>query len=167
MGSARGESFRVLAVRFERLLPGSSERVWEYLTDCRKLTAWFGDDGTIEPRVGGAIRFMQGHIRGVVTQWKPHRRLAYTWNVFSPGEADSPYPESYLTFDLEPQDSQIRLTLTHLPILERFEQQNMMGWHTFLDILDATARGEPVEARKGYMQRNAALYGVDLGNLHR
>ena len=84
-----------------------------------------------------------------------------------PGEADSPYPESYLTFDLEPQDAQVRLTLTHLPILERFEKQNMMGWHTFLDILGAAARGEPVEARSAYMQRNAALYGIDLGNLQR
>ena len=82
--SNRGESLRVLAVRFVRPLPGPTERVWEYLTDCRKLSAWFGDDGQIEPREGGAIRFMQGHVRGVVTQWKPQRRLAYTWNVFGP-----------------------------------------------------------------------------------
>jgi len=165
--SDRGESFRVLAVRFSRTVPGPPERAWEYLTDCRKLSAWFGEDGSIEPREGGAIRFMQGHVRGVVTQWKPHRRLAYTWNVFSPGEADSPYPESYLTFDLEADGPQVRLTLTHLPILERFEKQNMMGWHTFLDILCATVRGQTVEARSVYMQRNAALYEVDLANLQR
>ena len=165
--SSRGESLRVLAVRFVRHLPGPTQRVWEYLTDCRKLSALFGADGRIEPREGGAIRFMQGHVRGVVTQWKPQRRLAYTWNVFGPDETDSPYPESYLTFDLEPDGSQVRLTLTHLPILERFEKQNMMGWHTFLDILGAAARGEPVEARSAYMQRNAALYEVDLANLQR
>jgi uncharacterized protein YndB with AHSA1/START domain len=76
--SNRGESLRVLGARFVRDLPGPTERVWEYLTDCRKLTAWFGDDGKIEPREGATIRFMQGHIRGVVTQWKPPRRLAYT-----------------------------------------------------------------------------------------
>lgn len=165
--SDRGESLHVLAVRFVRHLPGPTQRVWEYLTDCRKLTSWFGDDGRIEPREGGAIRFMQGHVRGVVTQWQPHRRLAYTWNVFNPGETDSPYPESYLTFDLEADGAEVRLTLTHVPILERFEKQNMMGWHTFLDILGATARGEPVEARSAYMQRNAALYAVDLANLQR
>jgi len=167
MDSALGESFRVLAVRFERRLPVAPERTWEYLTDCRKLSAWFGEDGSIEPREGGAVRFMQGHVRGVVTQWRPQRRLAYTWNVFSPDEADSPYPESYLTFDLEGEGAQTRLTLTHLPILERFERQNMLGWHTFLDILGAAARGEPVEPRSVYMQRNAALYGVDLANLQR
>ena len=165
--SARGEPFRVPAVRFVRTLPGPPQRVWDYLTDCRKLTAWFGEDGSIEPREGGAVRFMQGHVRGIVTQWKPHRRLAYTWNVFGPDAAESPYPESYLTFDLEPSGSEVRLTLTHLPVLERFENQNMMGWHTFLDILGAAARGEAIEARSAYMQRNAALYGVDLGNLQR
>ncbi len=163
--SDRGQPFSVLAVRFERWLPGPSERLWEYLTDCRRLSAWFGEDGTLEPREGGAARFMGGHVRGVVTQWKPPRRLAYTWNVFSPGDVDSPYPESYVTFDLEPRDEEVRLILTHLPILERFEKQNMMGWHTFLDILGATVRGEPVQARSTYMQRNATLYGVDLAAL--
>jgi uncharacterized protein YndB with AHSA1/START domain len=167
MSAARGESFRILAVRFERMLPGPPERLWRYLTECTQIAAWFGDGGQIEPREGGAIRFMDGHVRGVVTQWKPPRRLAYTWNVFSPGEPESPYPESYLTFDLEPHNGNVQLTLVHLPILERFEQQNMMGLHTFLDILSATARGEPVEPRGVYMQRNAALYGVDLANLQR
>ena len=81
-----GQVLRVPAVRFERVLPGSAEQVWAYLTDCGKLAAWYGEDGLIEPREGGAVRLSGGHIRGVVTQWKPHRKLAYTWNVFSPGE---------------------------------------------------------------------------------
>jgi uncharacterized protein YndB with AHSA1/START domain len=166
MSSPRGQSFQVLAARFERVFPGPPEHVWQYLTECRKLSAWFGD-GEIEPRVGGAIRFMGGHIRGVVTQWRPPRRLAYTWNVFGPGDAESLYPESYLSFNLQPRQAEVLLTLVHLPILERFEQQNLMGWHTFLDMLGAAARGEPVEARSLYMPRNAALYGVDLANLPR
>jgi hypothetical protein len=57
--------------------------------------------------------------------------------------------------------------LTHLPVLERFEKQNAMGWHTFLDMLDAAVRGEPPEPRAAYMQRNAARYGVDLSKLAR
>jgi len=162
-----GQSFRVLAVRFERDLPGPTERVWEHLTDCSKLAGWFGDDGNIEPREGGAVRFMGGHVRGVVTQWKPQRRLAYTWNVFDPDETESPYPESYLTFELEPRGGDVRLTLVHLPILERFEKQNMMGWHTYLDMLGAAVRAQTVEPRATYMQRNAVLYGIDLNSIQR
>jgi uncharacterized protein YndB with AHSA1/START domain len=162
-----GQMLRVPAVRFERVLPGSAEQVWAHLTDCGKLAAWYGEDGRIEPREGGAVRLSGGHIRGVVTQWKPHRKLAYTWNVFSPGEDESPYPESYLTLELEPRGDEILLTLTHLPILGRFEGQNAMGWHTYLDMLGAVIAGREPEPRPAYMNRNAALYSVDLENLAR
>ena len=153
-------------VRFERTLPGPVERVWEYVTDTARLPGWFGN-GTIEPRAGGAVRLMDGHVRGVVTQWDPPRKLAYTWNVFNPGADRSDYPESYLTITLQARGDEVLLTLTHLPVLERFEKQNAMGWHTYLDMLEAAVRGEPVEQRPAYMKRNAALYGVDLENLAR
>jgi len=56
-------------------------------------------------------------------------------------------------FELEPRGNQILLTLTHLPVLERFEKQNAMGWHTFLDMVDAAARGEVPATRQVYMNR--------------
>jgi uncharacterized protein YndB with AHSA1/START domain len=154
------------AIRFERLLPGPIERVWDFLTDTGRLPGWFGD-GAIEPRAGGAVRLMGGHVRGVVTQWEPPHRLVYSWNVFDPGEDESGYPESYLTFALEPRGDAVLLTLTHLPVLERFEKQSAMGWHTYVDMLGAAIRGEAVEPQPVYMKRNAALYGVDLDNLAR
>jgi uncharacterized protein YndB with AHSA1/START domain len=151
-------------VRFERMLPAAPERVWEFLTDTARLTGWYGE-GTIESRVGGAVTLMGGHVRGTVTCWMPARRLTYGWNVFAPGEAQSPYPESYVSFELAPQGRECRLTLTHLPVLERFEKQNAMGWHTFLDMLAAAARGEIPGPRSDYMRKNASRYGVDLAHL--
>src|SRR5262249_41001484 len=103
--------------------------------------------------------------RGVVTVWDPPRRLTYTWNVYGPGESESRYPESYVSFELQPRADEVLLTLTHMPVLERFENQNAMGWHTFLDMVGAAVRGQEVETRAVYMQRNAARYGVDLANL--
>jgi uncharacterized protein YndB with AHSA1/START domain len=161
-----GKFMRQPAVRFERILPGPIERVWEFLTETERLPGWFGH-GVIEHRAGGAVTLLDGHIRGVVTQWKPPRLLAYTWNVFSPGDEESHYPESYVKFELEPRGNQILLTLTHLPVLERFEKQNLMGWHTFLDMVDAAARGEVPATRQVYMKQNAERYGVDLSNLAR
>jgi hypothetical protein len=69
-----------------------------------------------------------------------------------------------VTFELVPRGTEVLLTLTHLPVLERFERQNAMGWHTFLDMLGAAVRGEPAEPREVHMRRNAARYGVDLAN---
>ena len=161
----KGEMSPVPSVRFERRLPGPIERVWQYLTDPEKLPEWFGQ-GTIEPREGGQVRLMDGHIRGVVTQFRPPHLLIYTWNVFSPDQQVSDYPESYLRLELEAlEDGQVLLKLTHLPILERFERQNAMGWHTFLDLVENGVRGGEPRSRKDFMQTNADLYGVDLRQL--
>jgi len=164
--SEDGHFLKENAVRFERLLPGPIENVWAFLSQPERLPGWFGK-GTIEPRVGGAVKLMDGHIRGTVTQWIPLQKLAYTWNVFAPGETNSAYPESYLTLELQRQGKDVKLTLVHLPVLERFVKQNAMGWHTFLDMLEVAVREEAPEPRANYMKRNAERYGVDLNNLAR
>ncbi|MDI1286210.1 MAG: SRPBCC family protein [Reyranella sp.] len=150
-------------VRFERLLSGPVERAWHVLTDANLLPGWYGE-GHIEPRVGGTVMLMGGHIKGTVTQCLPPQRLTYSWNVFNPGDEVSPYPESYLTLELKPAGDDTALTLTHLPVLERFVKLNAMGWHTYLDMVAAALRGEPVAARDAYMTRNAKTYGIDLAN---
>ena len=68
---------------------------------------------------------------------------------------------------LQAQGDRVLLVLTHMPVLERFEKQNAMGWHTFLDILGDALEGAKVRARQEYMLRNSARYGVDLNNLQR
>ena len=163
----KGEIMRVPGVRFVRRLPGPIEKVWRHLADPGATPGWYAPGSVLEPREGGRVALNDNHIRGVVTQWRPPYRLAHTWNVFAPGEEASPYPESYLTLELEAQGAEVVLTLIHLPVLERFEAQNAMGWATFLDIVEASVRGRTAEPRRAYMERNAAVYGVDLGNLVR
>jgi len=150
-------------VHFDRLLPGSAEKIWPVLTETRWLPGWYGE-GAIEPQVGGKVELMAGHIKGVVTQWDPPHKLAYTWNVFNSGDSASPYPESYLTLALAAREDGVVLTLEHLPVLERFVRLNAMGWHSYLDMVEAAVRGQPVEARQAYMTRNAKRYGIDLAN---
>jgi uncharacterized protein YndB with AHSA1/START domain len=145
-------------VRFERTIDARPEAIWAVLTDPARLPGWYGADGKIETRVGGVVSLMGGHIRGTVTQFLPLKKLVHTWNVFAPGEEQSKFPESYLTLELDGG----KLTLTHLPVLEAFVKLNAMGWHTFLDMVDAAARGAPVEPREVYMKRNADRYGIDL-----
>ncbi len=164
--SALGEMFRAPGVRFERRLPGPIEKVWAHLTQPGELPGWYDAGSVIEPREGGRVD-LNGHIRGVVTQWRAPFKFAHTWNVFGPGETVSSLPESYLTLELAAAGGDVALTLIHLPVLERFETQNAMGWSTFLDILDDTANGREAKPRRAYMEKNAALYGVDLANLAR
>jgi uncharacterized protein YndB with AHSA1/START domain len=162
----KGHVVEEAAIVFERTLPASPEKAWAFLTETARLTEWYGE-GVIEPREGGKVALMGGHIRGVVTGWRPMQFFAYTWNVFSPGETVSAWPVSYLEFALAPEGAGTKLILTHRPIPKAVQSQTMMGWHTFLDMMDTAARGETVGSRDTTMQKNAALYGVDLNNLKR
>ena len=88
---SRGEILEEAAIRFERTLPAPPQKVWAFLTEPARLKAWYGD-GAIEPREGGQINLMGGHIRGVVTGWRPAQFFAHTWNVFAPGDTHSAWP---------------------------------------------------------------------------
>src|SRR5262249_22256081 len=82
----KGEMMGVAGVRFVRRLPGPIETVWRHLTDPDATPGWYAPGSVLEPREGGRVALNEGHIRGVVTQWRPGCRLAHTWNVFMPGE---------------------------------------------------------------------------------
>ena len=155
----KGDIIPESAVRFVRAFDAPPEKIWRFLTDSRLLPEWYGD-GTIEPREGGKVSLMGGHIRGVVTGWRPQEFLGYTWNVFSQGETQSRFPISYLEFTLDKS----RLTLIHRPIPQAMQKQTMMGWHTMLDLIEAGLRGE-FPKRAEVFPKNAALYGVDMAKL--
>jgi uncharacterized protein YndB with AHSA1/START domain len=157
----KGEVVAEHAVRFVRDMAAPPGRIWEFLTEAARLPEWYGE-GAIEPREGGSVSLMGGHVRGVVTAWRPEKLLGYTWNVFSPGETESKWPVSYLEFHLAGST----LTLLHRPIPEAMQKQTMMGWHTMLDLITAGLRGQ-FPARGALFPQNAALYGVDISNLKR
>ena len=165
----KGKIIAMNAVRFTRTPPAHAALVWKFLTRTENLPAWFGE-GRIEPRIGGVVHLMGGHIRGTVTQWHPPHHLAYTWNVFEPqdaADARSAHPESYLQLDLTAQGDATLLTLTHFPVPEEFHKQTCMGWHTYLDLTEAATKGNTSLTRADLMQKNAAIYCVDLNNLAR
>ncbi len=155
----KGEILAESAMRFVREFDAPAEKVWAFLTDSKKLPEWYGE-GAIEPREGCAVALMGGHVRGVVTGWRPPQFLAYTWNVFSPGENGSRFPISYLEFTLE----ESRLTLIHRPIPQAMQNQTMMGWHTMLDLIEAGLRGD-FPKRSDLFPKNAERYGVNINKL--
>ena len=161
--NSRGEIIPESAVRFTRNLAATPQQVWAFLTETARLPEWHGE-GSIEPREGGAVSLMGGHVRGVVTAWQPNRFLGCTWNVFNPGDppdAVSAWPVSYLEFALSPESGGTRLVLTHRPIPQDMQGRTAMGWHTMLDLVEAGLAGE-FPGRADLIPKNAALYGVDI-----
>jgi uncharacterized protein YndB with AHSA1/START domain len=67
-----------------------------------------------------------------ITELDPPRRLAFTWQ----GSGD-------VSFDLEPRDEGVLLTITHRRLPDRSTLLNVSaGWHAHLDTLVARANGE-------------------------
>jgi len=140
-------------LQFQRLLNGSPEKVWAYLTESEKRGKWLAT-GEMELREGGKVTLNFLHkdlspipgpppekyremesgkgFTGKVLKVDPPRLLSFTW------EGDSE-----VTFELERRDDKVLLTLTHrkLPADKGTLIGISGGWHTHLDILIANLRG--------------------------
>ncbi|MCB2113520.1 MAG: SRPBCC family protein [Parvularculaceae bacterium] len=145
-----GERINENTVRFERLLPGPIERVWDYIVDPEKRKRWFCA-GDFDLRPGGKAEFHFDHRR--LTDEKPPKDFAqYGGENSLEGtviEADAPHllvfdwpdptgADTRVTIELEPAGDRVRLTLTHENLCSRDALiQTSSGWHGHLDLLDA------------------------------
>jgi uncharacterized protein YndB with AHSA1/START domain len=133
------------SVVLERLLPGSVERVWSYLTDPLYLKTWLAG-GTVNVHAGGTLHLdfdliecpgrepVHGTMEGIITAYNPPTLLAYTWGESGARAAGD--PDSLVTFELQPAaNSQTLLTLTHTRIVTKDLPSIGAGWHVHLDVL--------------------------------
>jgi uncharacterized protein YndB with AHSA1/START domain len=141
-----GQLLDAHTVRFERDFPCPIETAWDYLTQPGRLSTWLAE-GIVETRVGGRVeltfdveevpeRTPGGDVvRGVVSLCVPRRVLAYTWTSPNDGSSDETEPVSAVTFELEPQNGNTKLTLTHRHLPAEALARCAAGWHTHLEVL--------------------------------
>jgi len=140
------------SVRIERLLPGPIERVWDYLTRSELRGQWLAV-GDMDLRVGGKVDLTWNnaeltghhedppegiqaihHQESAVIRVDPPRLLTFGWA----GGSD-------VTFELEPQGDEVKLTLTHRRARDRSQLLGLSaGWHAHLDVLVARLEGQEV-----------------------
>lgn len=134
----------------ERLLPGSIDRVWAYLTESDLRRQWLAA-GTMEMRIGAPVELVwrnselmenpgerpegfgeEHRMASEITGLDPPYRLSISWG--STGG---------VTFALEPVGDMVRFTVTHRRIPDRSIMLNVSaGWHAHLDVLAARLAGE-------------------------
>lgn len=133
-------------VRFQRILPGPVERVWEFVTSPAGIVQWLFAESTFELFTGGRVDLkfgtpdpQNGHqynVRGTVSEVELNRLIAFSWIETSTDLS------SYVRFELEQQANDVLLTVTHTYVSPEFMPKVGAGWHSHLDILVAIARGE-------------------------
>jgi hypothetical protein len=116
------------ALRFERRLEHSIDRVWRAVTEPDELRQWFVSEVPWTPTAGEV--FEAGGETGRITALDPPHLIAWTWGV-----------ERY-SFELAPQGDGCRLVFTHVfnPDLGP-DWQHAAGWETYLNRLDAHLAG--------------------------
>ena len=132
-------------------IAATPEKVFEALTD-EKMSEqyWVGNRVVSDWKIGApfALKLKHGEkdVTGKVLEFDPPRRLAYSFHAAHDGmEAE---PPSRVTFELEPQRNQVKLTVVH----DTFEP----GSKAFENV----SRGWPLvlSSLKSYLETGKVLY---------
>lgn len=147
--SAYGELSEPMTLTIQRVLPGTVERVWSYLTESDLRRQWLAS-GEMEMKVGATFEFVwrndelsdppgkrpegfaeEHRLKSEITELDPPRRLGISWGT-----------TGGVTFELQPRSDGVLLTIVHKRATDRSTLLNVSaGWHRHLDILEARMQG--------------------------
>lgn len=142
-GSAEGQ-----AVEVSVDIAARPATVWRCLIEADLLSRWLQATATLEPQVGGAVRFdfpgLAGEhyvIEGVVAELRPNEVLAFTWGVSVGPQHDSiPVGSTRVHIRLAETPSGTRVTLHHEGLPDEKERQaHTTGWTGLLGGLSGLA----------------------------
>jgi uncharacterized protein YndB with AHSA1/START domain len=132
-------------------IASTPEKVFQALTD-EKISEqyWVGNRVVSDWKIGAPFALKLKHedkdVTGQVLEFDPPRRLAYSFRAAHAGmEAE---PPSRVTFELEPQRDQVKLTVVH----DKFEPDSKA--------LESVSRGWPLvlSSLKSYLETGKVLY---------
>jgi uncharacterized protein YndB with AHSA1/START domain len=133
------------ALRFERVLAHSPERVWRALTTHDELFDWHPTPFDLEPHAGGRVSYRTTPDApqmpdGTVLEFDPPRLLAHSWG------------DDELRWELQANDNGCVLRLTHI-FDDRFKAaRDASGWHLCLGALSNALESDP-RPRRGHGPR--------------
>jgi len=141
------------ALRFERRLAHSLQRVWRAVSEPAELERWFPAAAEWTPAVGET--FEAGGMTGEVTEVDAPHRLAWTFN----GERHS--------FDLSAREDGCVLVFTHVFDDRTRAAQTAAGWESYFARLEPHLAGghlsedEAHEPWEHVHERYAERFGID------
>jgi len=122
----------------ERTYNATAEKVWQAITDKNQMKQWYFDLKEFKPEVGFEFQFYGGtpekqwlHLCKV-TEVIPMKKLTYSWRY------DNYEGNSFVTFELFPEENKTRLKLTHsaletFPDIPELRKENFAkGWTSLI-----------------------------------
>lgn len=126
------------ALRFERHLKHSQEKVWRAVTDPGHLSQWYPFRVTrLEPRVGGRLAFDDGEgtvYTATITHFDPPRLFAF--DEHDPDGKEREF-DDHLRIELREEGAGCVLALTHVMADPSIAGSASGGWQMCLDELAA------------------------------
>ncbi len=138
------------------------ERLWQALTDPVFTSQYWGVTHETDWEPGSPIGWKMGEVTmagegQLVLEHDPYRRLAYTWHHITPEfakavemtdedfETTSKEPLSRVSFDLEPDGEQVKLTVIHTGFEPGSKIRSMIddGWTRLLSDLKSFVETAP------------------------
>jgi len=141
------------ALRFERTLAHSVERVWRAISEPAELERWFPAAADWTPATGETFEAYGGS--GEVTEVDAPHRLSWTFGGDRYG------------FELTPQEGGCRLIFTHVFDDRSLAAQTAAGWETYLSRLEPHLAGGHLSEAEAHQhweevhERYAERFGVD------
>jgi uncharacterized protein YndB with AHSA1/START domain len=141
------------ALRFERSLDHSVERVWRAITEPDELASWFVAAVEWTPEVGEVFESMEQ--QGEITELEPPHVISYTWG----GEL--------FRFELKAAGRGCVLTFIHVFDDRALGAQHATGWDVHFDRLETFLAGGSLSADDAMRafpelhERYAARFGLD------
>jgi uncharacterized protein YndB with AHSA1/START domain len=117
------------------------ETVFRHFVEPERLVRWMGDYARLEAIEGGifSVDINGVLIRGHFIALEPARRIEIAWGEL--GNAAMPPGSTRLLIELLPTQTGIRLTLTHLGLVEEEARKHAVGWPHFLARLAVISEG--------------------------
>jgi uncharacterized protein YndB with AHSA1/START domain/DNA-binding transcriptional ArsR family regulator len=151
------------------------ERLWQVITDPAFTKQYWGVYHDTDWQVGSPMEWHLGDVTmagpgQVVLEHEPYRRLAYTWHTITPEfaaatdmsddllEKTSREPLSKVSFDLEPDGDQVKLTVIHSGFEPGSAIRAMIddGWTRLISDLKSFAESLPQDAETEESAETAA-----------
>lgn len=137
-------------ITFRRTLRHTIEHVWDAITSEADLAVWMLQSASIEPRVGGRIRYVSSPTPivwyGAILVWDPPRVFEHEFNT----DPDARWGEhlgaerTVARWELEAEGDSTVLTLTFTGFTPSTAAGFAPGTHAFLERLEAHLAHEPM-----------------------